>query len=101
PLRPRTPNLFPYTTLFRSTAHRLLATTKSAEWLRGQRLRKRLAEALQAVHQRGNVHITTRELRGALSYILFGVLSCRELHDHSRSEEHTSELQSPDQLVCR
>jgi serine/threonine protein kinase len=68
------------------TAHRLLATMKSAEWLRGQQLRKRLAEALQAVHQRGNVHITTRELRGTLSYILFGVRSCRELHDHPDQE---------------
>src|SRR5258708_18121792 len=30
-------------------------------------------------------------------------VECRVLHDHDhdRSEEHTSELQSPDHLVCR
>lgn len=43
-------------------------------------VRKRLHETLQAVHQRGNVHITARELRGVLSYLLFGVLSCSKLH---------------------
>lgn len=47
-----------------------------------QRLRERLAEALQAVHQRAEVHITARELRATLSYILFGVHYCTELHEH-------------------
>ncbi|MBI2926047.1 MAG: NERD domain-containing protein [Verrucomicrobia bacterium] len=63
-------------------AHRLLATNDTKETLLGRRLRERLTEALQAVHQRGEVHITARELRGALSYILFGVRSCRELHEN-------------------
>lgn len=43
-------------------------------------IREQLAEALQAVHQRGQVHVTTRELRGALSYIFFGVHYCDDLH---------------------
>jgi serine/threonine protein kinase len=63
------------------TAHRLLADSATPQGQLGQRLRQRLAEALQAVHQRGQVHITTRELRGVLSYVLFGVLSCSDLHD--------------------
>ncbi len=42
--------------------------------------RQKLYKALQAVHQRGEVHITARELRATLSYILFGVQHCRELH---------------------
>jgi serine/threonine protein kinase len=63
------------------TAHRLLADADSPQGQLGLRLRQRIAEALQAVHQRGQVHITTRELRGVLSYVLFGVLSCAELHD--------------------
>lgn len=64
-------------------AHRLLASDGS-EWDRlGATIRHRISEALQAVHQRGQVHITTRELRGALSYVLFGVTSCKELHDDS------------------
>ncbi len=40
----------------------------------------RLRQALQAVHQRGEVHITTRELRGVVSYALFGTSRCEDLH---------------------
>lgn len=43
-------------------------------------LKIRLYEALQAVHQRGEIHITTRELRASLSYILFGVHYCTDIH---------------------
>jgi serine/threonine protein kinase len=43
--------------------------------------RSRLVGALQAVHQRNEVHITTRELKAALSYILFGVHYCKDLHE--------------------
>jgi serine/threonine protein kinase len=46
----------------------------------GPRLRERLADLLQACHQRGEIHITARELRAALSYSLFGVHDCAELH---------------------
>lgn len=48
----------------------------------GSRIKNRLYSALQAVHQRGEVHITARELRAALSYIFFGVDSCKDLHDN-------------------
>ena len=61
-------------------AHRLLSNSDSPEGVLGDRLRTRLRDALQAVHQRGEVHITARELRAALSYVLFGVRSCLELH---------------------
>ena len=46
----------------------------------GPRLRNRLTELFQACHQRGEVHITARELRAALSYCLFGLDDCPELH---------------------
>ncbi len=45
-----------------------------------RRARQRLFEALQAVHLRGEAHITIRELRGALVYILFGMHFCRDYH---------------------
>jgi hypothetical protein len=61
-------------------AHRLLAAPGTPEGSVGRRMRQQLAWALQAVHQRGEVHITARELRGTLAYVLFGVRSCRELH---------------------
>ena len=42
--------------------------------------RQRLFEALQAVHLRGETHVTVRELRAALVYILFGTSFCSEYH---------------------
>jgi serine/threonine protein kinase len=51
------------------------------------RARRRLFEALQAVHQRGEVHITTRELRAALVYILFGLYHCTDYHEHRSDGE--------------
>lgn len=44
------------------------------------RARQRLFEALQAVHVRGETHITVRELRAALVYILFGTHFCEDYH---------------------
>jgi len=45
------------------------------------RSRQRLFEALQAVHLRGETHITVRELRAALVYIMFGVHFCDDYHE--------------------
>ncbi|MGH7134519.1 MAG: protein kinase domain-containing protein, partial [Pirellulales bacterium] len=42
--------------------------------------RQRLFRAIQAVHLRGETHITVRELRAALVYILFGVHFCDDYH---------------------
>jgi serine/threonine protein kinase len=47
------------------------------------RARQRLFEALQAVHLRGETHVTVRELRATLVYILFGVHFCRDYHEDS------------------
>ena len=45
------------------------------------RARDRLFEALQAVHLRGETHVTVRELRAALVYVLFGVHFCDDYHE--------------------
>jgi serine/threonine protein kinase len=45
--------------------------------------RQRLFDSLQAVHLRGETHITMREVRAALVYILFGVQFCDEYHGQS------------------
>jgi hypothetical protein len=45
------------------------------------RARRRLFEALQAVHLRGEAHITMRELRAALVYVLFGIHFCDDYHN--------------------
>jgi serine/threonine protein kinase len=48
--------------------------------VQGSRLRSRVTDLLQACHQRGEIHITARELRAALSYALFGLDHCEDLH---------------------
>ena len=47
------------------------------------RARQRLFEALQAVHLRGETHITVRELRAVLVYVLFGTHFCQDYHGGS------------------
>jgi serine/threonine protein kinase len=54
----------------------------------GARLRARLTDALQTVHQRNEIHITARELKAAISYILFGLLFCKDLHENPELEPH-------------
>jgi hypothetical protein len=51
-----------------------------------QRARTRLFEALQAVHLLGETHITMRELRAALVYILFGLDHCEDYHAGNTSQ---------------
>src|SRR5258708_27987432 len=71
--RPPRSTLFPYTTLFRSGQHvvRDMVVVPVGPLAFGRRLVARVGEAVRVVGE------------------------------HHRSEEHTSELQSPDHLVCR
>src|SRR5438132_6823372 len=71
---PPSSTLFPYTTLFRSTPRRGSAGSYRSAWLR-RRLRDRLAYDCP---------------EDAILY-----------RERNRSEEHTSELQSHSDLVCR
>src|SRR5258708_25497107 len=70
--RPPRSTLFPYTTLFRS-----------------QQLREPDAPELH------------RRLPATSLHAAYGHRGDRKLREGKRSEEHTSELQSPDHLVCR
>jgi serine/threonine protein kinase len=55
----------------------------------GELFRRRFAQALQAVHQNNEIHITARELKAAVSYVLFGLDGCEDIiaHDISHSPE--------------
>src|SRR5258708_24850671 len=77
--RPPRSTLFPYTTLFRSSAMRRIHTAFEPA--------ARRISGGDTVARFGN--------RGAHSDARAGRRHCM------RSEEHTSELQSPDHLVCR
>src|SRR5256885_12149793 len=84
--RPPRSTLFPYTTLFRS----LLAPQRRARADRDDPREYRRHRPLLALHRGG---ASRRAARGRRSG--------RSLRYSRRSEEHTSELQSPCNLVCR
>src|SRR5947208_5064973 len=85
--RPPRSTLFPYTTLFRSEAEVRKSGRKA---LIGKRSMTRVGRAVEKGETDGFMKILvdaeTKKILGASS---------------NRSEEHTSELQSPDHLVCR
>src|SRR3712207_7993172 len=80
--RPPRSTLFPYTTLFRS---RLLDECNASEEL--------LRDHLFGPRPYAEV-IIAEDSAGPAGFALF-------FHNYSRSEEHTSELQSRQYLVCR
>src|SRR3712207_8459580 len=79
--------LFPYTTLSRSSVQRL------ADSLENRRPEELLEDLKRFARQRPGVFVL-----GALGA---GFLAGRVLRTVDRSEEHTSELQSRQYLVCR
>src|SRR5258708_30057706 len=80
--RPPRSTLFPYTTLFRSGVHA------------SGNVEIDFADVVQVIE------IVEALLDGLGHRDRFGVGERAEI-DPGRSEEHTSELQSPDHLVCR
>src|SRR5690606_40278598 len=87
--------LFPYTTLFRSQEDRLLVRLDDVPSL--------LLKTLVQVEDRNFYSHHGVSLRGIARALLVNVQSGRLAQGGStlRSEEHTSELQSRENLVCR
>src|SRR5258708_21313059 len=85
--RPPRSTLFPYTTLFRSAINSANTTYRNAYvQLDGQRRHNMAQDGLSFAQDLAtHAESTARSIAG----------------DRPRSEEHTSELQSPDHLVCR
>src|SRR3712207_8991475 len=92
--RPPRSTLFPYTTLFRSLTESMLGTSEQED---------QIVDLLQRETE-GNVLFIVEVVRalaedaGDLSSIGYKTLPA---HVFARSEEHTSELQSRQYLVCR
>src|SRR3712207_8058608 len=84
--RPPRSTLFPYTTLFRSGGRPRLRRAD----LRLQHRQWRVGRAAHAEHRRARAQGAPRARRGA-----------PDADAARRSEEHTSELQSRQYLVCR
>src|SRR5690606_41839802 len=91
------PSLFPYTTLFRSDVEKPLQPFgKVAPESPARRVdQNKLALATCAIEnvERGHCHPARRRVHGVEPGMPFGSVG--------RSEEHTSELQSREKLVCR
>src|SRR3712207_7397116 len=85
--RPPRSTLFPYTTLFRSSPAR-----------RSRRLVRNSADPSPSM-PRSSVGSAARDLARRRLLTTRGTVSCLDRPD--RSEEHTSELQSRQYLVCR
>src|SRR5256885_5486109 len=88
--RPPRSTLFPYTTLFRSSGRAEYDTIREVK--RSTRL---------PVVANGDIS-TPEEAKQVLEYTgADGIMIGRAAQGRPRSEEHTSELQSPCNLVCR
>ena len=72
----------------RRSADMMGASDDASVLARGNLLKGRLTEALQAVHLRNEVHITARELKATISYVLFGLHSCEDIHSNPDLELH-------------
>src|SRR5258708_21636188 len=86
--RPPRSTLFPYTTLFRSMLSTSLAHSFSSN--------STPSERFDII--RGDCRLKSY-LSGALTSQ--STIAADDIETFARSEEHTSELQSPDHLVCR
>src|SRR5207248_4341949 len=94
PPPPPRPTLFPYTTLFRS--HQLVAElVLEHREVAVETVALELREVRRLLHRR---RILPLERAKPAFVAADGLASCRL---RGRSEEHTSELQSPYDLVCR
>src|SRR5256885_11739668 len=95
--RPRRSTLFPYTTLFRSLvddSHSGVGFGLEAVRL-AQRAPVRVERRVRVGERAQQTALDRRRLRVSRA------VAPRRLHFFERSEEHTSELQSPCNLVCR
>lgn len=61
----------------------------------GPLVRDKLRKLLMLVHSRGRLHITIRELRSFLAYLIFGNQHCEEIHAEL---EHTSGSESEESV---
>src|SRR3712207_9006482 len=90
--RPPRSTLFPYTTLFRSARYRPRRGSLASAAMRSGRA--------TATEERG-VPSSRKRLGGTGNHVLPGTPASCPAWRRPRSEEHTSELQSRQYLVCR
>src|SRR5690348_18215557 len=87
------PTLFPYTTLFRSALRRVESLRPAVDLHRGVELLARLDHNVVVELGLGSAPTGQEPSRAMAEHV--------DVWARDRSEEHTSELQSPVHLVCR
>src|SRR5207244_13037594 len=95
---PPVSTLFPYTTLFRSPPSSTVTLTLPWVYSVNWGARRLCASFSGPLKRRTRISCSSRPPEAAIG--LTGSASCAAA-GMTRSEEHTSELQSPDHLVCR
>src|SRR5258708_8635599 len=92
--RPPRSTLFPYTTLFRSLREHARTGAQPPLTIAAETLRAMALGGMRD-HVGGGFHRYSVDAEWRVPHFE------KMLYDQARSEEHTSELQSPDHLVCR
>src|SRR5688572_31053144 len=96
--RPLTSTLFPYTTLFRSRTGALTGTAhRICDCAAGVVSRRQAADERASALRRRELRVIRREREHTKRAIIIDLVRSVCV----RSEEHTSELQSQSNLVCR
>src|SRR5690606_42106109 len=94
--RPQCSTLFPYTTLFRSFSLQVLYGDKIVFSFVGYQTQEYLS-----IEDKTDLLITLNEDNSTIDEVVVVGLGNVQRKISSRSEEHTSELQSRENLVCR
>src|SRR5690606_40689668 len=97
--RPPRPTLFPYTTLFRSKRGEGSFRSRYQELVEDERIGRRTVKAIDLFKR-----IMVSQLETGNPFMFYRDEVNRKnpnKHCGTRSEEHTSELQSRENLVCR
>src|SRR3712207_9059711 len=98
--RPPRSTLFPYTTLFRSRPRALDAAERRLADLLAQRVEHERAARVRLVGVEGR-HARARDRPEVSPVLVARLVGLPHRALEVRSEEHTSELQSRQYLVCR
>src|SRR3712207_8559062 len=97
--RPPRSTLFPYTTLFRSGGPSSAIARGNSRQSGSSATVAPIARRSRTLRRVGRCRV---EWRGVMKVLwLFGAGEQRPLLDDARSEEHTSEIQARQYLVCR
>src|SRR5207248_8672843 len=98
---PLPPTLFPYTTLFRSATYKGFNDTL-ADWSSNRTINQNCGQTwLSTFSEIGKYYSKATQLESLQLVTWNDYEEATEIESGIRSEEHTSELQSPYDLVCR